>query len=39
MNTVDKAEQLVKIYYKNATDFMDSESLQYQPNDNVAIVG
>ena len=24
MNTVDKAEQLVKVYYKNATDFMDS---------------
>ena len=24
MNTVDKAEQLVRIYYRNATDFMDS---------------
>ena len=24
MNTIDKAEQLVRIYYINATDFMDS---------------
>ena len=24
MNTVDKAKQLVRIYYINATDFMDS---------------